>query len=240
MVGASFARTLYGLSPYADSVRTQTAHFVPYTSATVPKRCLLSTHSLRTRGFIRGSIPLSSTIKRLVRRGSGKANGQKPKMYGHANRIDRQDKDSGKLPVLLDYFLKGAYSRRMTTPESTTPARIEAAAKAILNDNPFNDEHGLWDVPSIRSHYISIATAALAAADAVDPCKPRTITTVEELDALPEGSVVLDRNGLSLHKMGPLGMWNASNHTWDVQRDELEADAFPATVLYAPEAEVVA
>lgn len=67
--------------------------------------------------------------------------------------------------------------------------------------------------------------------------KPRSITTVEELDALPEGSVVLDRNGLSLHKMGPLGIWNASNHTWDVQRAELEADAFPAIVLWEPEAE---
>lgn len=44
--------------------------------------------------------------------------------------------------------------------------RIEAAARAIMDDNPFNDEPDLWEVPSIRAHYTSIATAALAAADA--------------------------------------------------------------------------
>ena len=43
------------------------------------------------------------------------------------------------------------------------PEAIEAAAKAIFGDNPFNDEDGLWEVPSIQDHYRSIARAALEA-----------------------------------------------------------------------------
>lgn len=49
--------------------------------------------------------------------------------------------------------------------------RVEAAAKTIMDDNPFNDEPDLWDVPAIRSHYMDIAALAIAAADAVDPLR---------------------------------------------------------------------
>lgn len=71
----------------------------------------------------------------------------------------------------------------------------------------------------------------------LEKAQPRIIETYEELDALPEGSVVLDRDGLSLHKQNTLGIWNASNCTWDVQREEIEGDAFPATVLHEPKEE---
>lgn len=83
----------------------------------------------------------------------------------------------------------------------------------------------------ISSRHTMAAVDALLAAGYR---KPRTITTVEELDALPNGSVVLDRNGLSLHK-NMFSQWDASNGTRNVQPDELEADAFPATVLHTPE-----
>ena len=65
--------------------------------------------------------------------------------------------------------------------------------------------------------------------------KPRTITTAEELDALPAGSVVLDPAGLSLHKNAFTG-WCASNGTKSIPLDMLQHEALPATVLNEPEA----
>lgn len=64
--------------------------------------------------------------------------------------------------------------------------------------------------------------------------KPRTITTVEEIDALPVGSVVLDRDGAALQLTAWLG-WVASNGTTNIAAEELRADCFPAVVLYTPE-----
>jgi hypothetical protein len=60
--------------------------------------------------------------------------------------------------------------------------------------------------------------------------KPRTVSTVEELDALPVGSVVLDPAGLSLHKNAFTG-WCASNGAKNISREMLD-EALPATVLY--------
>ena len=62
--------------------------------------------------------------------------------------------------------------------------------------------------------------------------KPRTVTTAAELDALPEGSIVRDRSGLALQR-SILG-WNCINGVRDIRREELERDAFPATVLHEP------
>lgn len=64
--------------------------------------------------------------------------------------------------------------------------------------------------------------------------KPRTITTVEELDALPTGSVILDPIGLSLHK-NPFTGWNASNGAKEITADMLQGEALPATVIYEPD-----
>jgi len=81
-----------------------------------------------------------------------------------------------------------------------------------------------------------------AAADAILAAgyrKPRTVSTVEELEALPIGSVVLDRDGMALQNtqfdLSGTG-WNAANGTRDIEREVLEADAFPATVVYEAEA----
>lgn len=65
--------------------------------------------------------------------------------------------------------------------------------------------------------------------------KPRTVTTVEELDALPVGSVILDPIGLSLHKNEFTG-WCASNGAKDITAEMLAYEALPATVLYEPTA----
>ena len=63
--------------------------------------------------------------------------------------------------------------------------------------------------------------------------KPRTVTTVEELDALPVGSVVLDDSGLSLHRNEFTG-WCASNGAKNISNEmfEQEMEAFPMTVLH--------
>jgi hypothetical protein len=63
--------------------------------------------------------------------------------------------------------------------------------------------------------------------------KPRTITTAEELDALPVGSVILDPAGLSLHKNEYTG-WRASNGAKDIPADMLVTEALPATILWKP------
>lgn len=67
--------------------------------------------------------------------------------------------------------------------------------------------------------------------------KPRIVTTVDEMGALPVGSVVIDREGMSLQKtefnLSGTG-WNASNGTRDIEHDELERDCFPAVVIYEP------
>jgi hypothetical protein len=61
--------------------------------------------------------------------------------------------------------------------------------------------------------------------------KPRTVTTAEELDALPVGSVILDPAGLSLHKTEFTG-WRASNGVKNIGPAMLEQEALPATVLH--------
>ena len=61
--------------------------------------------------------------------------------------------------------------------------------------------------------------------------KPRTITTVEELDDLPVGSVILDPIGLSLHKNEFTG-WGASNGAKNITAEMLRNEALPATVLH--------
>ena len=68
--------------------------------------------------------------------------------------------------------------------------------------------------------------------------KPRTITTVEELDALPAGSV-LNTDAGAWEKVDPddaddITFWlQAGNRRWNLSRDI----TLPATVLYEPEAQ---
>ena len=64
----------------------------------------------------------------------------------------------------------------------STDPRIEAAAKAIAEHNGYR--HAGLSLAD-KKFYAESATAALDAAD-----KATTITTVEELDALPEESVI--------------------------------------------------
>lgn len=63
----------------------------------------------------------------------------------------------------------------------------------------------------------------------------RVITTIEELEALPFGSVLLDSRGISLHNNRFFG-WTSSNLDRDISRELLERDGLPATVLHEPDA----
>jgi hypothetical protein len=74
--------------------------------------------------------------------------------------------------------------------------------------------------------------------------KPRTVTTVAELDALPVGSVVLsDTYRYMVHGGGDVG-WPITFQRWDSglwyrggRSSDTHPDNFlPATVLYSPEA----
>ena len=61
--------------------------------------------------------------------------------------------------------------------------------------------------------------------------KPRTITTVGEMNALPVGSVVMDRSGMPLHLTAFCG-GAASNVSSGIAPTELERDCVPAPVLH--------
>jgi len=78
-----------------------------------------------------------------------------------------------------------------------------------------------------------IATRLLAAGYR----KPRTITTVEELDALPGESVIRDASGIPYELDYTLG--NPADKWWVatgmIERLENRHIELPATVLYAPE-----
>jgi hypothetical protein len=64
--------------------------------------------------------------------------------------------------------------------------------------------------------------------------KPRTVTTVEELDALPFETVIRDGDECVLERWGALeeSGWVTVMVSSFIPRDQI---ALPATVLYAPE-----
>lgn len=61
----------------------------------------------------------------------------------------------------------------------------------------------------------------------------RIVTTIEDLEELPFGSVILDGAGLSLHKNEFSG-WRASNGAKNIDAEMLAQEALPATVLHEP------
>lgn len=91
----------------------------------------------------------------------------------------------------------------------TTDPRIEAAARALLKFE--TTTLSLDDVPGPtgRDMYRR-ATAAVAAID-----KAATISTIEQIDALPPGSVVLDAEGTAW-KRGA-GSWVGTDDYGDLE-----------------------
>lgn len=66
----------------------------------------------------------------------------------------------------------------------------------------------------------------------------RTITSLSELEALPVGSVVMDRDRWPMWRTSREG-WCASNGTRGIEWPEIERDGIPLTVLHDPSAPVV-
>lgn len=107
-------------------------------------------------------------------------------------------------------------------------ARDELAK--LIADTKYPHLRPAWEEREDRSpvKYFSRKQAdALIAAGYV---KPRTVTTVEELDALPAGTII--RDPLPCIKWGS-GMWGTFSGD-SVGSNRID---FPATVLYEPEAQ---
>jgi len=82
---------------------------------------------------------------------------------------------------------------------------------------------GKWDLRETADHLIAAGYR-----------KPRTITTVEELDALPEASVITDKSGGVWWKVGD-GWWpHTSWPGWDGRPDAVLKHG-PINLLYVPE-----
>lgn len=92
-----------------------------------------------------------------------------------------------------------------------------------------------WDDAEPGKYAAHVAGHVADAILAAGYRKTRTISTVEELDALPVGSVVLDGSGLSLHRNEFTG-WGASNGTKNISNEMFrqEMEVFPITVLHEP------
>lgn len=62
--------------------------------------------------------------------------------------------------------------------------------------------------------------------------KPRTITTGEELDTLPEGTIILDKESDAVQNQN--GYWHSTDgHTFDAVE---QSEYLPAVVLWEPNA----
>lgn len=122
------------------------------------------------------------------------------------------------------------------TSELTVGSVILSHGEALLAqvDGTFADPNGsTWDYWELELPITVIHEADAGKTLDASHSNPRKLTTVAELDALPFGSVILDRSGLSLHKNEFIG-WRASNGAKDISPEMLEQEAFPATVLYEP------
>ena len=95
-------------------------------------------------------------------------------------------------------------------------------------------EESLNDCLEWRGKCLKAAEEALAAGYR----RPRTISTVEELDALPGASVVKDALTQVFEKQ-EAGVWHDGPHDWlafDGKFWDVDAIHLPATVLHEPEA----
>ena len=117
----------------------------------------------------------------------------------------------------------------MTDPSEQ---QIDAAARALYErpNDRMAQEHPWAEVDrGVRDIYLNDARAALAAATV-------TITTTAEMDALPVGSVVLDRDGevaRNYHDAWFVIVAEGDSDPWLSNPCEAD-DLVPATLLYRP------
>ena len=120
---------------------------------------------------------------------------------------------------------------RLIDPEAWEPSGLEPTMSdttprdqlaELVTKSPVNDEGDTLD-----DSYWDVMPKAEMIADAIIAAgwRPpvRVVTTVEELDALPEGSVIMEDGGRAYLKTG-LGVWEPDGPTWTLD--------LPATVLW--------
>ena len=124
----------------------------------------------------------------------------------------------------------------MNAETNTTDPRIEAAAEELAkNDGWLSLKH---PSPATQKTLREHASLVVATIDAVDLRKTRTITTVEELDALPATTIIRASNG-EVFQRDTDGPYYDGPHDWQSFEGTFwngETFVFPATVLYTPEA----
>lgn len=108
----------------------------------------------------------------------------------------------------------------------------EAAFKLARHVNNAEKAAYLAATEAVMAHEDALdaegtARAVLEAAQAA-----ATITTVEELDALPNGSIIRDNGGLALQRSMVLGWWQCTNGTGALSSAEVATEGLPARVLH--------
>ncbi|AHB31657.1 hypothetical protein ArV2_gp46 [Arthrobacter phage vB_ArS-ArV2] len=126
----------------------------------------------------------------------------------------------------------GAKSAHMIIPRSEVQHTItELRYPAWEEETPMTDSEELFALICGRT-----TTKAVERILAAGYRRPRTIATVAELDALPDGVIIMDarascREGLKT--MGSGNVWRAMGPATVLRSPEI---ALPATVLHEPEA----
>lgn len=110
--------------------------------------------------------------------------------------------------------------------------RDELARDIFLADNSGTSEQVMladWvTFENLRPYAYNIADGLIAKGYT----KPRIITTVEELDALPEGSVILTNGGEDSAQKDGEGEWYLWGGNFGLDSEDI---FLPATVLHTPE-----
>ena len=113
----------------------------------------------------------------------------------------------------------------MNIPEDA----IKETAKALMAHGWGPTKWG-QSPEAFRSEYRGLARAALEAAWSV---MHPVLTTAEELDALPTGSIIRDKNGQAWQKVAD-SYWHAALWKQGNSSANVAAHLCPAVVLYRP------
>lgn len=106
-------------------------------------------------------------------------------------------------------------------------------AKVIFNSNRGNTQIDLQDDRRLKGSQLAWAGYSADAILAAGYRRPRTVTTVEELDALPAGSMILDSDPDALLRTESAGWYSV--HDGDHIPYSSSAITLPATVLHEPD-----
>jgi hypothetical protein len=122
----------------------------------------------------------------------------------------------------------------MTTNDHTMTLALDAFCKRLMEGHPSLPTGQSWDATDldtqnkIKTNFLGPLHAA-----ATVLTKPRQVTSVDELDALPVGSVVLDSRGNAFQRVyldEPVDLnWYSVGVRWGVTAAEV---SFPAMVLH--------